>query len=302
VLPPGVLAALDLSSIEAVPGDHVDARLRERLSDALFRGKFNGQDGFIYLLLEHQSEVDRWMPLRLLEQAVRLWRSAVREEPARLRLPPVVCLVVHHGESGWTGPRTLHELVEGLPQTEDLARLVPNFVFVLDDLARLSDDDLTARPLPPFAKLALWALRDGRAAARLSRHLSSWAPLLDRLAREAPEDACTLLRYLLFAAGDDSVAALERELVRVAPAIEVVMGTVAERMIETARVKAHAAGKAEGLAAGKAEGVLSVLVARGLRVTEEQRTQVLACTDLAVLDGWLRAAVTCSEAAALFSH
>ena len=28
VLPAGVLAALDLTSLEAVPGDHVDARLR----------------------------------------------------------------------------------------------------------------------------------------------------------------------------------------------------------------------------------------------------------------------------------
>jgi hypothetical protein len=130
--------------------------------------------------------------------------------------------------------------------------------------------------------------------------------LVDRLARETTEDAGTLLRYLLFAAGDDSVAALERELVRLAPATEVVMGTVAERMIETARVKAHAAGlaagKAEGLAAGKAEGVLAVLTARGLSVSEEQRSRLLACTDLAVLDGWLRTSVTCSEAAALFSH
>jgi hypothetical protein len=154
------------------------------------------------------------------------------------------------------------------------------------------------RPLAAFPKLVLWALRDGRAAARLNLHLPVWAPLLDRLAREVPEDARTLLRYLLLVAGDEFVKDLERELVRVAPATEVAMGTVAERLIETGRVE----GLAKGRAAGRAEGVLAVLSARGLPVSDEQRAQVLACADLAILDGWLRTAVTCSETAALFAH
>ncbi len=145
-----------------------------------------------------------------------------------MRLPPVVCVVVHHGESGWTGPRTLHELVDGLAKTEGLGPLVPNFQFVLDDLAAQSDEALAARPLAPFPKLVRWALRDGRTAARLKRHLVVWAPALDKLSRESPEDARTLLRNLLLTAGDDSVRDLERELVRVAPATEVVMGTVGE--------------------------------------------------------------------------
>ncbi len=120
------------------------------------------------------------------------------------------------------------------------------------------------------------------------------APALDKLSRESPEDARTLLRYLLLIAGHDAVKDLERELVRVAPATEMVMGTVGERLIETGRVKGHAEGKAEG--------VLAVLSARGLAVSPEQRARVVACADLAVLDGWLRTAVTCSETAALFSH
>jgi hypothetical protein len=106
------------------------------------------------------------------------------------------------------------------------------------------------------------------------------------------------LRYLLLVAGDEFVKDLERELVRVAPATEVAMGTVAERLIETGRVE----GLAKGRAAGRAEGVLAVLSARGLPVSDEQRAQVLACADLAILDGWLRTAVTCSETAALFAH
>ena len=100
VLPPGVRDALDLGSLEAVPGDFVDERLRERFADAMFRGRFHGTLGYIYVLLEHQSQTDKWMPLRVLEQIVRVWREAVREEPGREKLPPMVCVVVHHGGAG----------------------------------------------------------------------------------------------------------------------------------------------------------------------------------------------------------
>jgi len=65
-------------------------------------------------------------------------------------------------------------------------------------------------------------------------------------------------------------------------------------------------GKAEGLREGKAEGkaeaVLAVLAARGLAVSIAQRKQVLACADAALLDAWLRAAVTTSSVKALLAE
>lgn len=48
-----------------------------------------------------------------------------------------------------------------------------------------------------------------------------------------------------------------------------------------------AEGEAKGEAKGKAEALLRILAQRGLSVSEDQRRRVLACTDLATLDGWL---------------
>jgi len=48
-----------------------------------------------------------------------------------------------------------------------------------------------------------------------------------------------------------------------------------------------AEGEAKGRAKGKAEALLLILAQRGLSVSEDQRRRVLACTDLATLDGWL---------------
>jgi hypothetical protein len=61
-----------------------------------------------------------------------------------------------------------------------------------------------------------------------------------------------------------------------------------------------AIGKAEGKAEGKVEAVLAFLDARGLAISAEQRAQVLACADVAILDRWIRKAATVTSADELF--
>jgi hypothetical protein len=50
--------------------------------------------------------------------------------------------------------------------------------------------------------------------------------------------------------------------------------------------------KAEGKAEGEAHSVLTVLEARGVAVPDDVRDRILACTDLAQLDTWLRRSIT----------
>ena len=56
--------------------------------------------------------------------------------------------------------------------------------------------------------------------------------------------------------------------------------------------KYTALGRAEGELKGRAEGeanaLLRILARRGLQVGEEQRNRIPMCTDLAVLEKWLR--------------
>ncbi len=60
-------------------------------------------------------------------------------------------------------------------------------------------------------------------------------------------------------------------------------------------------GLETGLATGKAESVLRILAARGLAVSARLRDRVLRCTDLALLDSWLDAALVATSAAAAVS-
>ena len=49
---------------------------------------------------------------------------------------------------------------------------------IIEDLMPLSNDDLAARPLAPFQKLALWLLRDARDSARLLDSFDAWRPAM----------------------------------------------------------------------------------------------------------------------------
>jgi hypothetical protein len=59
--------------------------------------------------------------------------------------------------------------------------------------------------------------------------------------------------------------------------------------------------RAEGITRGKAEALLAVLAARGIAVGDAERVRILGERDPVQLDRWLAGAVTCAEAAELFT-
>jgi len=57
---------------------------------------------------------------------------------------------------------------------------------------------------------------------------------------------------------------------------------------------------AKGEANGRAHAILAVLEARGLRASDEARARILACTDSAQLEAWIRKAVAITSVDELF--
>lgn len=246
VLPPAISAAIDFASLEQVPGTFVDPQLRGRVTDLLFRARFadRAEAVFLYFLIEHQSASDPRMPWRVLEYQTRIWSRLMREEPNRNTLPPVVTLVVHHGEGGWTAPRRFHEMVEGLSEVPELARFVPNLEILIDDLALARDHELVLRSMDPLSKVSLWLLRDGRDIDRLFEHLQAWASDLECLVREGDlAEVEVILRYIFHVGGEASHQMIRERLLEAVPAVEEPMASAAEQLMEQ--------GRKEGLERGR---------------------------------------------------
>jgi predicted transposase/invertase (TIGR01784 family) len=105
ILPANVSALLDFTAIEAVSGTFADRELRGLQSDLLLKVRLAGapfQHAFVHLIFEHQSSHDPWLPLRLLRYKLRVLERARLEAPNEKHVPPVLAVVLYHGDRART--------------------------------------------------------------------------------------------------------------------------------------------------------------------------------------------------------
>ncbi|ACY13722.1 Rpn family recombination-promoting nuclease/putative transposase [Haliangium ochraceum] len=242
VLPPALARRLDLDQLALCPGSFVSDELRQQHTDLLFSAPLDGEPTFLYLLLEHQSTVDRMMPLRLLRYMVSIWERHLGEHTDATTLPPILPVVLHHSEKGWTAPTSLGELFalsDGA--REAFGPYLPELRFVLDDLSRQADEALLTREMAAQARLALLLLKNARHAQNLLALLRPWGHvILEAVTARGGIDAlATLVRYTLQHTDTDPDA-LKRFLIESAgdPAKEAFM-TGAEKLTVQARAEAR---------------------------------------------------------------
>ena len=60
------LHSLDYRTLEIVPGSYVTEDLSKRSDDIVWRVKVGGEWVYLYLLIEFQSGVDKYMALRMM--------------------------------------------------------------------------------------------------------------------------------------------------------------------------------------------------------------------------------------------
>ena len=140
-LPDKWVAALDLESLEKMNGSYVTDDLRGRHGDAVWRIRWGEEWLYVYLLLEFQSSVDRFMALRIMVYTGLLHQDLIRrgELGVDRRLPSVLPVVLYNGERRWRAPTEVRPLIQAPP--EGLERFQPNQAFLLIDEGSYSADD-----------------------------------------------------------------------------------------------------------------------------------------------------------------
>lgn len=203
VLPNEVSAAISWSSIARESGTFIDPELADRHSDLLFSVQLADAPALLYLLLEHQSTHAHDMPLRMAEYLMRVWRRHQKEHD--MPLPLILPAVVSHAPGSWTGPRSLHALIQPPPTSiSGLAPLVLDYSMLVLDLIEADDAKLRDWALGAFPKLALVVLRDGRDPQRLRRDFNHWRDTFREVLRapNGAEAVTQVLRYVALVTGD----------------------------------------------------------------------------------------------------
>ena len=109
-LPQEVLEIIDTSTLKLEKESFIEPDLSASIADVLFSAKFNDNDGFIYLLLEHQSTPEHFMVFRLFKYMVNICDRYRLENPKSKNLPLIYPLIIYNGTKDYNVPRNLWEL------------------------------------------------------------------------------------------------------------------------------------------------------------------------------------------------
>lgn len=263
---------------ELVDGTFIDAQLLGSVADRLFRLRLrSGGSVFVYCLVEHKSAPEPRIALQLLRYQVRIWEQADREIVEPGSLPPIIPMVLYHGEAPWTVPRSFSALVEPLPAFG--VRLL-DFEVIAIDLGSIPDARLSGDPTlyAGFLELKYAKRKDGQRAMLRA--------ILVALKR-APWLVEPGLTYILEAYDVIDRAFLLGEVREAMPEHEKELMSIAAREWQA---EWRAEGKAEGKVEGRREVLLRVLGRRFGRVPESIRARVFA-GGVPDLDAWLDRAI-----------
>ena len=256
-LPESVGVRLRWSTLSLQDTSFVDAELRDSEADLLYEiRQHSGRRLWLYVLLEHQSEPDRWMRWRLLRYCGRIWERDRRRNRRRLSLRPIVPMVLYHGPRRWSWPREFAELFPaGMQQWSWL----PHWEHLLIDLGALGPERVRGELKGRIAQLSMIAAyRDAR------RILRDVLPLLGELYRRGEVDDFGRLVLYIYATQKEEIReqfaqGLHRQVPGSGGEVMNYLEQLVEQGRQAGRQEGRQAGRQEGREAGRQEGELATI-------------------------------------------
>ncbi|EAW0946153.1 Rpn family recombination-promoting nuclease/putative transposase [Salmonella enterica] len=224
-LPQDIRARVRLDTLKLEPGSFVDQKLRELHSDVLYSVETaEGDAGYIYCLVEHQSTADRMMAWRMMRYSMAVMDSHLKK--GNETLPVVVPLLFYQGT------------VRPYPYSTDwidcfdspaLAREIYSRPWPLVDVSVMEDSDLQSHRRMALLELVQRDIRH-RDAASLLRDVVQ----LIRLAGNTREQVEAVLCYIIYnGMTSESITPFLYELAGEIPEYkELIMGTIAQQLKE----------------------------------------------------------------------
>lgn len=132
---------LDFDRLERINGSYISDDLHRRESDVIWRLPFKDKGWlYVYVLLEFQSRVDKFMALRLLTYTCLLYQDLIKQKHLLEsgKLPPVLPIVLYNGENRWQAPTQMQALIE--PISDSPSPYLPSMqYYLLDEGAIISN-------------------------------------------------------------------------------------------------------------------------------------------------------------------
>ena len=272
-LPSELRAICDLNTLKLESGSFVEDDLRQYFSDVLYSLKTTtGANGYVHVLIEHQSTPDKHMAFRLIRYAVAAMQRHL--DAGHEKLPLVIPVLFY------TGKRSPYPYSTNWLQEFDDPMLAGKLYagdFPLVDVTVIPDDEIMSH-------------RSMAALTLLQKHIRQrdLAELTDQLATillagylSSPQ-VISLVHYILQAGESSDAQAFIRELALRVPQHEDELMTIAQQLEQKGIEKGIQLGEQRGIEKGEREATLKI--ARAMLTNGIDRDSVIKMTGLTVDD------------------
>ncbi|MFN8487561.1 MAG: Rpn family recombination-promoting nuclease/putative transposase [Caldilineaceae bacterium] len=106
---------LDFNRCETLDKSFISDNYKKTESDLIYKVKVRGKTVYIYILLEFQSSVDRFMVVRVLNYITNFYLDYVATHRRIKKLPAIFPVVLYNGKKKWTAVQEIADLIESEP-------------------------------------------------------------------------------------------------------------------------------------------------------------------------------------------
>jgi len=108
-LPAHIKKEIDLDSIKLQKDSFIDDQLRVKITDLLYTAQFGQRQGYLYILVEHQSTPDKFMPYRLLQYKLRIMDHHLENVDDKY-LPVIYATIFYSGKRPYNHSTNIFDL------------------------------------------------------------------------------------------------------------------------------------------------------------------------------------------------
>ncbi len=131
-VPDDWLHTLDYRTLERVESSYITEDFRGRADDIVWRVKVGEDWVYLYILIEFQSSVDKYMALRMMVYQGLLYQDLIKQGAVLPdgRLPPVLPIVLYNGSQRWTAETDVSELIPPVPGLIERFKLKAKYLLI----------------------------------------------------------------------------------------------------------------------------------------------------------------------------
>ena len=272
-LPKAIQDKIDFSTLELKSESFIDEEHKAHFSDILYGVRSNNESLYLFILAEHQSTPDRFMPFRILKYMCLIWDKHLKnvEEKNIQKLPIIYPLIFYHGREK---PYPFSTDLLDCFFEKSLAKEVLHNPILLIDATQISDDELKKHNTAALFQLIQKHIFTRNIEKTMEDILKS--DLIYILEKTINKNYIIhMIKYLLNQADIKNISKFFSDLKQALPNEEETIMTIAEYLKLEGLVKGIEQGIQEGIQQGMQQGIQQGMQESMKKITLEETVKVM---------------------------